>query len=125
MQDNQTQFSAEEPFFEQPVGLPQEEVVVKPNVTFFRRRKTIILLILGATALLLFVLYVVNMIVERNKKLGEAPDITITAPTTNTDNQYLRDVEALRSELKAADPSQLELQPPAVDMQIRLDQEDR
>lgn len=125
MQDSQTQFSAEEPFFENPGSLPQEEKVVVPAVPFFRRRKTIIFIILVATVLLMCVLYVVNLIVERNRKLGEAPEVTITAPTTDTDNQYLRDVQALRAELKAADPSQVELQPPSLDFYIRLDQPER
>lgn len=125
MQDNQTQFSAEEPFFESPGSLPQEERVVAPKVPFFRRRKTVLFLILVVTLALMTILYAVNLIVERNRKLGEAPEVTITAPSTQADNQFVRDVEELKAQLKAADPSQVELQPPALDFTIRLDQPER
>lgn len=125
MQENQTQFSAEEPFFESPGSLPQEERVVAPKVPFFRRRKTIIFTILVATVLLLCILYFVNLIVERNRRLGEAPEVNITAPAAQADNQFVQDVEKLRAQLQSADPSQVELQPPALDLFIRLDQDER
>lgn len=118
---NQTQFSAEEPFFEQPIALPQEERAVKPTVPFFKRRKTIIVLIACITVVLLIVLYVANLIIERNRRLGEPPDVTITPPAAEPDNQYLKEVEMLQAEWKEADPAQLELLPPAVDFTIRLD----
>lgn len=118
---NQTQFSAEEPFFEQPVGLPQTQQVVKPVVPFFKRRKTIILIISAITLLLLFVLFVVNLIIERNRRLGQSPEVTVTAPTPTPEDSLVQHVEQLRLQWKEADPSQIELQPPAVDPTIRLD----
>lgn len=118
---NQTQFSAEEPFFEQPVSLPQETRVVKPVVPFFKRRKTIIALIIVASVILLFTLFIISIIVERNRRLGIGPEVTTATPTPAVSNSLVQEVEQLRLEWKAADPSQLELQPPAVDMMLRLD----
>jgi hypothetical protein len=118
---NQTQFSAEEPFFEQPVDLPQAEQVVKPKVPFFKRRKTIILIICAITLLLLFILFLVNLIVERNRRLGAAPDVVVATPTPAPIDSLVEQVEQLRMQWKAADPTQIELQPPAVDPTIRLD----
>lgn len=122
---NQTQFSAEEPFFEQPIPLPQVDRPVKTTVPFFKRRKTIILLILVATLTLLFVLYVVNQIVERNRRLGTAPEIVVASPTPTPVDTLVLEVEQLRTQWKQADPSQVELQPPAIDPTIRLDQRER
>jgi hypothetical protein len=118
---NQTQFSAEQPFFEQPIGLPQEERVVKPVVPFFKRRKTIILIITTITVILLLILFVINLIVERNRRLGKPSDVIIATPTPVTANNLQLEVEQLKQEWKAADPTQLELQPPAIDYAIRLD----
>lgn len=118
---NQTQFSAEQPFFEQPIGLPQEERVVKPIVPFFKRRKTIILSITIVTVVLLFILFVINLIVERNRRLGIAPGISVATPSPIAANNLQLEVEQLKREWKAANPTQLELQPPALDYEIRLD----
>ncbi|MBP7876316.1 hypothetical protein KA012_04960 [Candidatus Woesebacteria bacterium] len=119
---NQTQFSTEEPFFEQPGAVFQEAQEIKQVVPFFKRRKTIISLIIVVTLLLLFVLFVINLIVERNRRLGAPPVITTETPAPTTANTYAQEVEQLRLEWKAVDPSQSELQPPSVDPSIRLDQ---
>mgnify|MGYP000922341031 CR=1 FL=1 len=122
---NQTQFSAEEPFYEEPVALPQTERVIKPVVPFFKRRKTIIVLIVGATAVLLVALFVINMIIEQNRRLGDPADVTVAPPAPMTTNALVQEVEQLRTEWKAADPSKIELQLPAVDLSIRLDDRER
>ncbi len=122
---NQTQFSAEEPFYEEPVALPQTAQVIKPVVPFFKRRKTIIALIAGATALLLLALFIINMIIEQNRRLGDPADVSIAPPTPVTANVLVQEVEQLRTEWKAADPSKIELQLPAVDLSIRLDDSER
>ncbi len=119
---NQTQFLAEEPFFEQPIPLPTTAVAAKPFVPFFKRRKTIIFLILASTLVLLMIIFVVNLIVERNRKLGLPQQFSLATPSPSPQNTYVLEVEKLRTELKAADPTVLELQPPAVDPTIRLDE---
>lgn len=122
---NQTQFSAEQPFFEQPVPLPQEDHIVKPTVPFFRRRKTIILLITIATIVLLLILFIVNAIIERNKRLGTPPDVSVATPSPASNDPLVNEVLQLRDEWKAADPSQIELQPPAIDTELRLEPKPR
>jgi hypothetical protein len=124
-QTNQTQFSAEQPFFESPVGLPQDEVVAKPVVPFFKRRKTILSIIAITTVVLLVVLFGVNYIIERNRRLHTPPEVSIATPTPEPTNSLVEAVEQLRLELKQADPTQQQLQVPALDMTIRLDEKSR
>ena len=105
--------------------MPQTERVIKPVVPFFKRRKTIIVLIVGATAVLLVALFVINMIIEQNRRLGDPADVTVAPPAPMTTNALVQEVEQLRTEWKAADPSKIELQLPAVDLSIRLDDRER
>ena len=119
---NQTQFSAEEPFFEQPVALPQSEVVIREKVPFWRRRKTVIFLIITGTALLLLILFGMSVYIENRRRIhGEVP-VEITPPPAPSVNEYTKDVDNLRIELKAADPAEPPLQVPNVDYEIRLDE---
>lgn len=118
---NQTQFSTEQPFFEQPVVPPTEERLVKPKVPFFKRRKTIVAAIILTTAMTLLLLFALNAYIEYRKRLGIGPAVIVPTPTPEAANQYVLEVEQLQKEWKAADPNQSELQPPAVDMSLRLD----
>ncbi len=119
---NQTQFSTEEPFFENPSAIPEEPKEYKPPVPFFRRRKTIVgltigLILLGLGALLGYSEYVAWL-----RRIQESPVIAEPTRPPITYTELAQEAEVLRQQLKSADPEERELIFPPIDMQLRMEE---
>lgn len=114
-QDNQTQFTFEEPLFEAPPSLPKEPDA--PLKAWYKRPQTLIILGVSTLGLLLFALYVASRPQQQSGNeilnLQASPSPTALSPLEQRVNQ-------LKTELQAADPSKQELPFPPVDMELEL-----
>ncbi len=117
--DNQTHFGAEEPLFE-PVWQPQP-VVTEVAPTSPKNRKKLFLI--GGVAVVI-VLVLLTSLMALSDRSG--PLLTETESTPPPSSQTLSPLDTkikdLKTELKAADPSEQELPFPPVQMTIFLDE---
>lgn len=119
---NQTQFSTEEPFFEDPNVIPEEPKAYKPPVPFFKRRKTIIGLTLVLVVLGLGLLFGYAYYVEWLRRIQEPPIVLEPTRPPVTFTELSQEAEALRLQLKTADPEERELIFPPIDMSLRMEE---
>ena len=118
---NQTRFSSEEPLFqENESGLmnsPHDES--KKKVTFFQKHKMVIL---GGTGVLLIIFSLVMILALSSPRVRKVivPQPTPSPVAQNSSDQFQSRVQELEGNLKEADPSQLDLSLPPVDMTLSL-----
>lgn len=119
---NQTRFSVEEPIFtdynvEIPVDESKQDQVKKPN----KRKK--ILIIGGVVFLVILILLVV---LTRGGSPVEIPIFDPEeTPTVVSDDPFVVRIENAKLDLEIADPANQDLTFPPVDMDIRIDEQQR
>lgn len=123
--ENQTQFSAEEPFFENPGQVPVGEVVVKERVPLLKRRKSMIALLSVVAVSSLLLLYGYAQYVTWQRRLGTPEEIMVPTPAPLAPSELSAQAQSLRAELKLADPVKQELLFPQIDLSLRLEERPR
>lgn len=118
---DQTQFSTEEPFLENPNAIPEEPKEYKPPVPFFKRRKTIIGLTFLLFLLGLGILYGYTLYVEWQRRIQLPPDVVEPSRPPLTFTELSQEAEALQRELRMADPVERIIILPPLDAGIRME----
>lgn len=119
---NQTQFSFEEPIFEDQavyMGETPEEKEVKPK----SKRNLIFIGIVGFILFLLLI--VVLLFASRNNKTDEVIEDENIVVVTKEMGPLQKRIEDARELLDTADPTKQDLSFPPLDMDIRLDPKTR
>lgn len=119
--DNQTQFSTEEPFLEDPNRIPDEPKAYVPPVPFLKRRKTIIGITLVLVVIGLSILFGYARYVEWLRRIQEPPIVAEPARAPVTFTELAQEAEALNRELELADPEERSLVFPTIDAGIRME----
>lgn len=125
---DQTQFSLEEPLFENVAALPPEPEKPKeekPKIPWYKQRKLVILAIVGVSILVLLILYIISMMIAASRAPVVSEPEEVIPVEQRSESQLLRRIEITKDELNEADPNQQQLVFPAVDMDVRLDPERR
>lgn len=123
--ENQTQFSVEEPFFEEPELIPGQKGMEKPHVPLLKRRKTILAILILTICASLGILFGYAQYVEWQKKLREPVPVVVPTPMQMTPSELSSEVQSLRLELKQADPVRQELLFPQIDLFLRMEEKPR
>lgn len=120
---NQTQFSFEEPFFEDitvPVG-PKHEVVEGPS----KKSNKKLMLIIGFVGFLILILgLVVIFSLSKGEQTEQLQEEELIEQKTTT-NPFQERITRAREELEDADPTKQDLSYPPIDMELRLDPKPR
>lgn len=125
---DQTQFSLEEPLFENVAPLPPEPEKPKeytPKIPWYKQRKLVILAIVGVSILVLLILYLISIIVAASRAPVVSKPEEVLPVEQRPESQLLQRIKITRDELNEADPNQQQLVFPAVDMDLRLDPQQR
>lgn len=125
---DQTQFSLEEPLFEQMGQMPVEEVVeeIKPKVPWYKRKKLVALVIGGTSLVALLLLFVVAQVIFQGRlpQLIE-PDPVEEEVVDRTNHPLMKRIMAAERELREADPTKRELGYPTLNYELTLDERRR
>jgi hypothetical protein len=119
---NQTQFSLEEPIFEDTemyAGENEEEIAKIQEVIQKRKKKTFIILGVVALALTLLILMIVYL--YNNNEILSDPDEEELVEVIPESDPIIERINAARLELEAADPTKQDLVFPPVNFQLRLE----
>jgi len=124
----QTQFSLEEPLFEQMGQMPPEEVVeeTKPKLPWYKQKKLVAFMIIGTSVVVLLVLFVVAQVIFQ----GRLPQLIDLDPVEEavvdrSNHPLMRRILAAERELREADPTKRELGYPTLNYELRLDEQRR
>lgn len=127
--NSQTQFSLEEPLFEQMGQLPPEpetEEVVKAKIPWYKQKKLLALIITISTIVILLLLFVINQFVLQGRLPGISEIIDREEEVVDrTSHPIMQRIIAADRELQAADPTKRELGYPTLDYTLHLDQPSR
>lgn len=118
---DQTRFSTEEPFLEDPNLIPAEPKAYVPPVPFLKRRKTIVGIILLLIVLGLGTLFGYAKYVEWLRRIQEPPVVAGPTLPSVTFTELAQEAEALSRELTLADPEERALVFPTIDAGIRME----
>lgn len=120
---NQTQFSFEEPFFEDvtvPVD-PKQAAAEAPSQKGSKK----LLIVIGLSGFLVLIFGVLVLVYfSRGKQIDEQQEEKLVEQTT-TSNPFQERITTAREELKDADPTKQDLSYPPIDMVLRLDPKPR
>ncbi len=120
---DQTQFSLEEPMYENLASLPAEPkpVDTTPKVPLFKQKKFIIGAIAGTIVLVVLILVVINTIIANSRKL--TPEEITPLPTASPafSHPIEQKINFVRQELDTFEDDQSTLVNPAVDYTITID----
>lgn len=117
--DHQTEFGAEEPLFEsvyQPVT--EEEARAKKAA----RRKIVGVVGMGASLVLVLVGVMAWLFSGQRDTTNQVTETPMPTATATPLSGWPARIQALKSELEAADPARQSLSFPQVDMELRLDE---
>ena len=119
---NQTQFSFEEPIFENSAVYAEEKPVEEPTEKPQNNKKIIAIVVIGVVLILIAIIVVISSM--RNKTV-EVVEIEPEAVVTKELGPLQKRIEDARELLDLADPSKQDLAFPPVNMGIRLDPKEK
>lgn len=120
--ENQTQFTVEEPFMEDPLAPPVSNEAPKPKVPFLKRRKTIVGLLVLTLVISLGLLFGYAQYVAWQRRLSEPPVPVVPTAAPLQRSSLYEEAQALKGQLKLADPVKQELLFPQIDPELRLEE---
>lgn len=119
---NQTQFSFEEPIFEDSAVYTEEKPLEEPTEKPKKNKKLIVIAIAGIVLILISVIVLISSM--RNKTV-EVVETEPEAVVTKELGPLQKRIEDARELLDLADPSKQDLAFPPVNMGIRLDPKEK
>ncbi|MEX0895376.1 MAG: hypothetical protein WDZ94_00375 [Patescibacteria group bacterium] len=122
----QTEFSLEEPLFEQVGQIPADPEPEDPEsvdrLVWYKRKKLVAVIIFVATIVILALLFVINQIIMQGKLPSIVDLQDLNTPTVDrTGHPLMQRIIAAERELVAADPTKRELGYPTLNYEIELD----
>jgi hypothetical protein len=116
---NQTQFSTEEPLFEN-ASLPSSSQKIAPETSSPKKPNPLFFLVVGLLFFIIVLLLIVLLLPQKNlPKLMVQP--TPSPVSTAKQTELQQRVNEINTDLKNADPTKVDLLFPPVDMSLNLD----
>ena len=121
-QFDQTQFSLEEPMYENMASLPPEPPKEeKPKIPWHKQRKFIVGAIIGTIVLVVLILVLINTIIANSRRLTPEEIQPLPTASPGFSHPIEQKIEFVRTELDPFEEDQSTLVNPAVDYTISID----